>query len=83
MRRFWIKFEEMIPFSPLNIGCGITAFDYDDAIALLHDRVLKGRDLKVGAVVADIDVRSLDAGHVLPNMGNVMARGVWFPMGYD
>lgn len=83
MKRFWIEFEESIPYSPLSIGCGITANNYDDAISLLRDRVLKGRDIKIRTIVADIDVSSLDAGHVLPNMGNVMVRGVWFPMGYD
>jgi hypothetical protein len=29
--------------------------------------------------VEDVDVRDLDAGHVLENMGDVTRRGVWFP----
>jgi hypothetical protein len=30
-------------------------------------------------VVEDVDVSQLDAGHVLPNMGDPTLRGVWFP----
>ena len=30
----------------------------------------------------DIDVRALDPNHVLPNIGNVTSRGIWFPLGY-
>jgi hypothetical protein len=29
--------------------------------------------------VVDVDVASLDAKHVLPNIGPVVVRGVWFP----
>ena len=78
-----MKFEEAIPFSPLNIGCGITAHDYEDAIALLRDRVFKRRAFTVMAYTIDIDIDSLDAGHVLPNMGDVTSRGIWFPLGYE
>jgi len=30
-------------------------------------------------VVEDVDVRTLDQGHVVPNMGAVNFPGVWFP----
>jgi hypothetical protein len=42
----------------------VTAFDLDDAIALL-------------------DARTLDRGHVIPNMLAPGRRGVWYPMGYE
>jgi hypothetical protein len=29
--------------------------------------------------VADIDLRTLDPEHVLPNIGPVVVRGVWYP----
>ena len=29
------------------------------------------------------DVAELDQGHVIPNMGNMLKRGIWFPLGYD
>jgi hypothetical protein len=25
----------------------------------------------------------LDQKHVVPNMGNIFIRGVWFPLGYE
>jgi hypothetical protein len=31
-------------------------------------------------VVENVDVRDLDEGHVLPNLGDPSARGVWFPL---
>jgi hypothetical protein len=30
-------------------------------------------------VIEDIDVQLLDKGHVVPNMGPVVFKGVWFP----
>jgi hypothetical protein len=32
--------------------------------------------------VEDVDVSTLDRGHVLPNMGSVLVREVGFPFGY-
>jgi hypothetical protein len=31
------------------------------------------------AIVPDIDIRTLDEKHVIPNIGPVVFRGVWFP----
>jgi hypothetical protein len=31
----------------------------------------------------DVDLSSLEQKHVLPNLGDVTARGIWFPQGYD
>ena len=30
-------------------------------------------------IVANVDVRSLDQGHVIPNMGPCSNRGIWYP----
>jgi len=35
------------------------------------------------SVRENVDVSALDERHVLPNMGNVLVRGVWFPLGHD
>jgi len=29
------------------------------------------------------DASELDQGHVVPNMGNWLRRGVWYPLGYE
>ena len=69
--------------TPLNLGSGVTAYDYDDAIALLKERVFTKETMpKITDFIQDVDVSTLDANHVLPNLGLVIERGIWFPQGY-
>lgn len=83
LRRFWFNFKDVAPFSPLWLGCGVTSYDHSDALQLLARTVLaEYPQLKVDTVIEDVDIRTLDAGHVLPNMGVPAVRGVWFPLGY-
>jgi hypothetical protein len=69
LRRFWFR-------RPVGLGYGVTAFTVEDAEQLLARAGLP-RDWV--EVVADVDVSALDAGHVLPNIGGVTFRGVWYP----
>lgn len=82
--RFWFEFDVNNPLpAGVRMGCGVTASSIDDATSLLADRVFKGASVpKITRVVQDVDISSLDAGHVLPNMGLPVRRGVWFPLGY-
>lgn len=74
-RRFWIEFEQ----SSVQ-GFGVTAIDIADALALIERLPAylqpTGRTTKV---IEDVDIRDLDAGHVVPNMGAPIWRGVWYP----
>jgi hypothetical protein len=63
----------------INLGCGVIAFSREDALALLRERVF----LPVLEVIDDITRTALDQKHVVPNLGRVEERGVWFPQGYD
>jgi len=84
LRRFWFEFEpgSELPMG-LSLGCGATARDYDDAIQLMRDTVFAGREVpSISRSIEDVDVSELDPDHVRPNMGNVTARGIWFPLGY-
>jgi len=81
LRRYWFTFQQSSQPTPLNLGCGVTAYNYDDALELLRDRVFGGREAAVADVIADVDVSTLDKAHVLPNMGSAVTRGVWFPRG--
>jgi len=64
----------------LKLGCGVTAFCRDDALALIRDKIFSGSELPpITAVVEDVDVRTLDEGHVQPNMGTPSNLGIWFP----
>ncbi len=79
MIRYWLTFSGLDTPHPINLGCGVTARSYDDAMVLVQAAF---PDLAVGSpatVVENIDISTLDAKHVLPNVGNVLARGVWWP----
>jgi hypothetical protein len=87
LRRYWFRFPLTIkdPHPPGTLlGAGVTAFDQDDAINLLKERVfVKVPFPGIAGVQEDVDISTLDPGHVRPNMGNVLKRGIWFPIGYD
>lgn len=87
LRRYWFEFD---PASNAEhrtwvlLGCGITAYDYDDAVHLLRERVFRVDDAApIKRVIEEVDVSTLDAGHVLPNMHAPNSRGIWFPRGFE
>jgi hypothetical protein len=82
LQRFWFQFVDPEP-RVLRLGCGVTAYDYEDAIAILEQTVFAGRNVpKITSVVPNVDVTTLDRGHVIPNMDPPVWRGVWFPKGF-
>ena len=86
LRRFWIEFEpplgkHMHP-GLTKANCGVTAVDFDDALSLLNHVFPNGLP-NIGRVIEDVDVSTLEQGHVLPNMGNVLVRGIWYPLGFS
>jgi hypothetical protein len=84
LHRYWIKFEKVEDLSlGIGLGCGVTAFDCQDAIDLIHRKVFGARDLPaILHMIENVDVSTLDSGHVLPNIGDVTRRGIWFPIIY-
>jgi hypothetical protein len=61
----------------------VTAYSLDDAKSLLDQSVFKDRTWpQVVEIIEDVDVSTLDRGHVIPNMEPPVWRGVWFPIGY-
>lgn len=85
--RFWIRLDPSdrahLP-GGITIGFGVTAYSQEDAVSLL--RTLVFADGYMPAIVScqdNVDIRTLDAGHVLPNMYAPNRRGIWFPMGYQ
>jgi hypothetical protein len=80
LRRYWFTFETLPYPSPLNLGCGITATSYDDAIGLMRQAMFGGGEgPAIRSCIEDVDVSTLDPKHVRPNMGLVVVRGIWFP----
>lgn len=83
LRRYWFEFSGPESSRWPRIGCGVSAYTYEDALNLIRERVFVGADVpEIARVVEDIDVSTLDANHVLPNMGLVTVRGIWFPLGH-
>jgi hypothetical protein len=81
--RFWFTFIDPPKLSPLNLGCGVTAYDYADAVKILQEKVFYGKSMPtINSIAEDVDIQTLDRNHVLPNIGVVTDRGVWFPLGY-
>lgn len=73
LRRFWF------PLSG-GLGIGVTAGSEAEARALAEATCARyyPADRLVG-LVPDVDVSTLDARDVLPNMGPAAVRGVWYP----
>jgi hypothetical protein len=66
------------PGSRVRLGCGVTALGVDDARFLI--RAALGELPEPTRIVLDIDVSTLDAGHVLPGIRTPPSeRGVWYP----
>lgn len=82
LKRFWFKFEPSDQVLGLHMGCGVTAFDYEDAVKLLRENIFKGELPNIISCQENVDISTLDQNHVVPNMGVVAVRGIWFPRGY-
>ena len=83
LKRYWFTFERASELNSLNLGCGVTAYDRRDAEEMLRDLVFTDVQVPIiRAVVEDVDVSTLDAKHILPNMEACNFRGIWFPKGY-
>ena len=84
LKRYWFVLYPEWRYGPLNVGA--TANSIDEAKSL----ILKNFDkinyweplerLKQNVeVIENIDIQLLDKEHVVPNMGPVIFKGVWFP----
>lgn len=85
--RFWFEFDISVAFGyPLGIGygCGVTAYNIEDALRLMEDRIFSSvKRPPFKTVKENVDISTLDQGHVIPNMKLPFSRGIWFPLGYD
>ena len=65
------------------MGYGVTAWTEDDALAILKAKVFANGPLPDNPTFTpDIDISTLDAGHIRPNMGSPNWRGIWYPLGF-
>lgn len=87
MIRYWIEFnfENYMPMpSGAKMGCGVTAFSYEDALHIINTKLFNNKPIApIKHLIENVDISTLDAAHILPNMGLPNIRGIWFPLGYD
>ena len=84
MKMFWFKFEKLPRPTIINLGVGVSAYNYDDAIVLLRERMFGPNGPPViEECLENVKMEDLEKNHVLPNIGNHLIRGVWFPQGYE
>jgi hypothetical protein len=83
LHRFWFEFERDRGLSSrLFFGCGVTAYNKDDALLLIAKQIYENSEMpKIVRVIEDVDISELDQGHVVPNMEAPIWRGIWFPKG--
>ena len=73
---FWIESPDLAP----PFGYGVTAFSRSDAFELIRSYGLRlPADVSQLRVTEGVRVSDLDADHVVPNIGPIVVRGVWFP----
>lgn len=87
MIRYWFEFKIdsvfEYPFG-IGLGCGVTAYNYDDAIRLMDEKIFHSSKWPlIEKVVENVDIRNLDNDHVIPNMKSPAPYGVWYPLGFD
>ena len=83
LKRFWFVRNTEDRFGVHNYG--VTANTKDEATDILmkyltkFDREESKRIKKDTEVIENIDVRLLDQNHIIPNMGVVTFKGIWWP----
>jgi len=87
LQKYWFEFRlSMNDPHPIGtlMGCGVTASSKAEAIELLRERVFRSDSLPlIEKCIEGVEVSHLDPRHVLPNIGDVSQKGIWFPLGYQ
>jgi hypothetical protein len=83
LHKFWFKFEPIPLPSAINVGCGVTAYDLNDALQMLRDYVFgHNGPPSIVQCIEDVEMREIEQNHAYPNIGDTERRGIWFPQGY-
>ncbi|NVJ17593.1 hypothetical protein [Myxococcus sp. AM010] len=90
LHRYWLEFDRRVDNWPpssrwmmLLGGCGVTAFTVEDALRLVRESLFKDEPLPpLARIIEDVDITTLDAGHIRPNIHEPVRRGIWYPMGH-
>jgi len=74
MKLYWVTFVEP------GIGCGVTAIDEHDCQRLVESNSFSAAR-SIESIIEITNFEEIDQNHVVPNMGDLLARGFWFPNG--
>ncbi len=77
LKTYWISFpkDKNLPF-----GLGVTAFDKEDAFALVEEQGIDWhKTAKEVVIQTDITISDLNQSNIVPNIGPMQFRGVWYP----
>lgn len=70
---FWIEVQNIVPNK-----FGVTAYSVDDAFLIL-EKFGFSINKNHASITKNIKFTELDQNHVVPNMGLILRRGIWFP----
>jgi hypothetical protein len=83
LRKFWFRFETLPRPTAVNLGCGVTAYNRDDALNLLREHVFGPYGLPpIVECIEDVELDQIEKKHARPNIGDTERHGIWFPLGY-
>lgn len=86
LKRYWFEFDFPKPrlahdgYIPSDGCCGITAFDYQDALKIMRRFLLRENETPIfSRVIENVDVSALENENAPRNLGVPVWRGVWYP----
>jgi hypothetical protein len=86
LKRYWFEFDFPKPrfshygYIPADGCCGITAFNYNDALKIMRRFMLRENETPLfSRVIEDVDVSAIENEQVHRNLGVPVWRGVWYP----
>jgi hypothetical protein len=76
LTKYWLEFS-----APTNygLGIGVTAYSVEDAESLLSKRLFANGQVPAFRPRVVKSLNELEQNHVLPNIGLIQFRGIWFP----
>ncbi len=84
LKQFWFIIYPQDKFGPRNIG--VSANTLIEAKSIVLETLTKinypnitQSQIENVEIIENVDIQSLDQNHVIPNMGVVVFKGVWFP----
>ena len=84
LKRYWFILSPQDKYGVDNIG--VTAFTLIEAKGIIKNAFSKVNwkhiseiEIDKAEVIENINIELLDKSHIIPNMGVVTFKGVWFP----